>query len=149
MRAWRDRIRHLLGTQHLPHLEHTMSVVLDSLRALAAQQREASAAQLASFSNLQGAIARLESIVRGSEVDPEITAAVEDLKQGFLTMMVDAQRADDGYEPAEPETPADTEPEVPGGQDVTPPVEVPAEVETPADAPADTTEPTQTASRKR
>lgn len=108
LRTW---IRRYLGTTTL---EETMATVLDALQQLAAQQQAASAAQLTSFTNLQGAVQRLETAVRDGEVSPEIQAALGDLKAGFDTMLTAAQTADDGYEPTpEPEQPAEPVDETP------------------------------------
>jgi hypothetical protein len=112
----RTRLRAYLGTDLLPLLESQMSTVLESLQALAAQQTEASAAQQASFSNLHGAIQRLEQAVRNGDVSPEIQTAVDDLKRGFDTMRDTAVQADDGFEPVDAPTPgtdAPANPDVP------------------------------------
>ena len=116
---FRDFLRRHLGLDAIPRMEHHMASIIESLRELAAQQTEASAAQQASFSNLQGAIQRLEQAVRDGQVSPEVEQAVADLKAGFDTMREAANRADDGYEPApveptEPQVPGDEEPTVPG-----------------------------------
>ncbi len=134
--SWRTRLRRVLGTDQLPALyrryqalEAHMSTVLESLQALAAQQTEASAAQQASFSNLHGAIQRLETAVREGQVSPEIEQAVADLKTGFDTMRDAANSADDGYEPAPAEPSTPEVPQTPGDDTPTVPVE---------NAPADT-----------
>lgn len=108
----RSNLRDPHTHQQLTRLETTMATVVDALRGLAAQQTEASAAQQASFTNLQGAIGRLEQAVRDGEVSPEVQAAVDELTAGFEAMTTAATAADDGYEPTptEPGTaPADEE----------------------------------------
>lgn len=126
----RSNLRDPHTHQQLTRLETTMANVLETLQALAAQQTEASAAQQSAFSNLQGAINRLEAAVRDGEVSPEVQAAVNELSAGFTAMRDAATTADDGYEPAPtPETPAE-----PG-----------AEPATPVDTGAEPGEPTTTA----
>ncbi len=112
---FRDVVRRYLGTEPIPRMEHHMASIIEALRELAAQQTEASAAQQASFSNLQGAIQRLEQAVRDGQASPEVEAALTDLKAGFDTMRDAANRADDGYEPAveEPTVPVEPAPELP------------------------------------
>jgi soluble cytochrome b562 len=110
MRTW---IRRYLG---ITNLEETMAKVIDLLNGLVAQQTAASAAQAASFSNLQAAITRLETAVANSkEADPEVEAAVQALTDGFNTLQQAANDADNGFEPAEPEQPVEPgdEPAVP------------------------------------
>lgn len=112
--AWsglRSDLRSFLGVdnvlKHLSRMERTMARISDALARLAAQQTEASAAQLVSFQNLQTAVEKLRQSQDLSEDDQK---AVDALSEGFNTMIRDAQRADDGVEeptevPTEGETP--------------------------------------------
>jgi hypothetical protein len=98
-------IRHWLGTDRIPELETIMATIVEALQALTAQQADASAAQTASFSNLQSAVERLEAAVANGEVSPEIQAAVDHLSAGFTAMKDAADAADDGVVP--PVTPSE------------------------------------------
>lgn len=104
----RSNLRDPHTTDQLNRLETAMATVIDALQALAAQQTEASAAQQSAFSNLQGALTRLEEAVRNGEVSPEIQAAVDELTAGFTAMRDAANAADDGYEPAPTDPGTDT-----------------------------------------
>jgi uncharacterized phage infection (PIP) family protein YhgE len=114
-------IQHWLGTDRIPRLESTMARINDALNALVAQQEQASAAQLTSFSNLQAGVDRLKAVVdrlQEQVEDPELTgeaqAAMDQLTSGFDSMVRDAQRADDVVEePTGGETPAPVDETIP------------------------------------
>lgn len=135
MRAW---LRNLLGTAEIitviqqlnDRMESDMATVIDALRALAEQTNAVSAAQATSFSNLQGAISKLQEAIRNGEVSPEVQAAVDEVTASLTRLGDDARRADDGFEPAvepqpEPVPPVEggTEPAVPQVPDEPQPTE--------------------------
>jgi hypothetical protein len=102
----------------IPRMEAIMVRINDALNALVAQQQEASAAQLVSFSNLQSGVDRLRAIVdrlqaevQNPELTEEAQAAMQQLTTGFTEMTRQAQAADDGVEEPTP-APADEAPEV-------------------------------------
>ncbi len=111
MRTW---LRTYLG---ITHLEEHMATILEALKSIGEQQQALSAAQLASFTNLQTAIQRLEAAVREGQVSPEVQAAVDQINESFRTMQAAASSADDGYEldndPGDDEQPGDTDPDTP------------------------------------
>lgn len=109
--AFTNVIRARLG---LTRMECLMASVSDALARLAAQQQEATAAQLVAFSNLQSAVDQLR---RSTELTEEDQKAVDRLSAGFDDMVLAAQRADDGVEPPA-EQPVDEQPtgEVPAEQ---------------------------------
>jgi methyl-accepting chemotaxis protein len=97
----------------LSRMEPTMARINDALNALVAQQQDASAAQLVSFSNLQTGVDRLKAVidrlqteVENPQLTEEAQAAMDQLTTGFAQMTQQAQAADDIVE--EP-TPAPTD----------------------------------------
>lgn len=96
----RDWIRRQLGTHNL---EETMSQITDALNRLAEQTNAVSAAQATSFTNLQNAINEL----RAGNLDAEQQALVDQIEQSLTKLGDDAERADDGFEPADPTEPSD------------------------------------------
>lgn len=120
--------RAVLGTDILPRLERHMATITEALTALAEQVNAVSAAQASSFHNLQVAITTLKS----GELSAEQQAAVDQIVKSLSGLADDAQKADDGYEPAQNpagDVPADGTP-VEGGD--TPADTAPVD-ETPAD----------------
>lgn len=113
----RTSLRAQLGTDILPRLESRMSEITDALNALALQVNAVSATQATSFTNLQNAITELKSGKLSAE-QKEIVGRIE---ESLVKLGDDAQRADDGTEPAEP-----TNPDVPAEP-------TPADPNTPAD----------------
>jgi TolA-binding protein len=126
--AWpglRSDLRAFLGLDlvidTIPRMEAIMARINDALNALVAQQQEASAAQLVSFSNLQSGVDRLRAIVdrlqaevQNPELTEEAQAAMQQLTTGFTEMTRQAQAADDTVEePTPAPTPAPTDGEVP------------------------------------
>jgi hypothetical protein len=105
----RTHLRDYLGiTEINDRMETAMSEITDALNRLAAQVSDVSAAQATSFSNLQTAINELKA----GKLDAQQREIVGRIESALTKLGEDAQVADDGYEPVQPETPAD--PEVPG-----------------------------------
>jgi len=99
-------------------MEAAMARISDALNSLIAQQQEASAAQLVSFSNLQGAVDRLRESAANGDLSEADQKAVDQLSAGFEAMVRDAQIADDGVdESAAGDTPAEGGPVTEGAGD--------------------------------
>ncbi len=103
----RDRLRTYLGTHNL---EDRMSQITDALNRLASQVNAVSAAQATSFTNLQNAIEQLKA----GNLDDEQRALVDQIETSLTKLGEDAQRADDGHEPAvDPGDEQPTDPDAP------------------------------------
>lgn len=127
--VFRARLRRYLGTDTLPRMERTMANWLTVLNGLVEQTTAASAAQAASFSNLQGAINRqstaiadlqkqlADAVANGADVPADMQAKVTEISQALDDMKKAADTADNGFEPVE-----DEEPETPEGEPTAPPI---------------------------